>query len=322
MNVRQPVVLVTGTSSGIGLELAKLLWDRHEYRVVITSRQKSMPLLRDKLFFDTERFWIRPLDVTSRQSISDTLYEIEQHWGGVDILINNAAISYRSVVEDMTYIDEDTQMKTNYAGPLNLIRDCLNHMRKQKWGRIINISSVGGMMAMPTMASYSASKFALEGATEALWYEMKPWNVKVSLIQPGFINSESFRRVFYTDKFHQEDLSYLPYYQNMNRLIEKMMKRSRSSSKDIALLILKVMKQKNPKLRIRATPDAHLFAIIRRFLPRTIYHNLMYYSLPNVFEWNKNPPYSKKVTGMLNTGVLPPGSQKVTRIMDTNVLEE
>jgi hypothetical protein len=72
----------------------------------------------------------------------------------------------------------------------------LPHMRSQRDGRIINVSSVGGMMAMPTMGAYSASKFALEGASEALWYEVRPWNIKVTLVQPGFVRSDSFERVY------------------------------------------------------------------------------------------------------------------------------
>lgn len=285
---KKPVVLVTGTSSGIGWALAKLLWVCHDYRVVVTARPQSLPKLIKK-FPENERFWIRPLDVTSEESISTLIEEINLFWNGVDILINNAGVAYRSVVEDMTCPDEDIQMKTNYKGPFALIRKVLPSMRKKRAGHIINISSVSGMMAMPTMASYSASKFALEGATEALWYEMKPWNINVNLIQPGFVNSESFKRVRYTDKFFdsfQED-TYRNYYLNMAKLIEKLMKLSPTNHYDVAKAILKTIQKKKKKLRIPVTWDAHFFALLRKCLPATIYHQLLYRFLPNIKNWAK-----------------------------------
>jgi len=98
----------------------------------------------------------------------------------------------------MTVADEQLQMQTNYFGPLALIRDLLPSMREKGRGKIINVSSVSGMIAMPTMASYSASKHALKGASEALWYEMKPYGINVSLIQPGFIKSNSFHNVYFS----------------------------------------------------------------------------------------------------------------------------
>lgn len=97
----------------------------------------------------------------------------------------------------MTVDDEQTQMQINYFWPMHLIRDWIPAMRERRSGRIINISSAGGMMAMPTMASYSASKFALEGANESLWHELKPWNYKVTLVRLGCINSLAFHKVFY-----------------------------------------------------------------------------------------------------------------------------
>ena len=92
---------------------------------------------------------------------------------------------YRAVLEHVSDAERVAQMDVNYLAPMDLIRLVLPRMREKHAGRILNVSSVGGMMAMPTMAVYSASKFALEGATEALYYEVRPWNIRVSLIQPG-----------------------------------------------------------------------------------------------------------------------------------------
>jgi short-subunit dehydrogenase len=96
-------------------------------------------------------------------------------------------------VEHADIDERHAQHEVNYHGPMELVRLVLPTMREKRRGRIINVSSVSGMVAMPTMASYAASKFALEGATEALWYEVRPFKIRVSLVQPGFIRSSSFQ---------------------------------------------------------------------------------------------------------------------------------
>lgn len=285
----KPVVLVTGCSSGIGLALAKLLHQHTEYRVVATAREKSIAKLREH-FLDDERFIIRPLDVTSESDRTKLYAEISKIWGGVDVLVNNAGISYRSVIEHMTEEDEQKQMATNYFGPMGLIRLSLPHMRQTGRGKIINISSVSGMLAMPTMASYSASKFALEGASEALWYEMRPFGVTISLVQPGFIHSTSFMNVYHTDgsdPTRNWKGPYSDFYQNMTPFVAKMMNMSLTTPEKVAKQILKIMKTNNPPLWVPATFDAKLFYYVRRALPRRILLPILYWFLPNARSWSK-----------------------------------
>jgi len=191
----QPVVLLTGASSGIGLALARKLW-KSDYRVVMTARTTSLSRLSTEPFADNARFLIRPLDVTRAEERQRLIADIQDRWGGVDILINNAGIGFRSVVEHTSEADRLLVLETNYLSPMALIRLVLPGMRQKGAGRIISVSSVSGMMAMPTMGTYSASKFALEGATEALWYEVRPWNIQVSLVEPGFVRSHSFRNMY------------------------------------------------------------------------------------------------------------------------------
>jgi short-subunit dehydrogenase len=176
-----------------------------------------------------------------------------------------------------------------------LIRGVLPHMRKKRSGHIINISSVGGMMAMPTMSIYSASKFALEGATEALWYEVRPWKIKVCLIQPGFINSGSFKNVELTRESRKSILDknnpYYYHYNSMAPFIAKLMHLSPSTPEKIAKKIKKVIDSNNPPLRVPVTIDAYFFGILRKLFPRKLYHALMYYSLPRVFRWGEDDHY-------------------------------
>lgn len=283
------VVLLTGASTGLGLAMARLLIERTDYRLILTARGGSLPRFRQAGISETSRLWLRPLDVTSDEERRLVVDEAQQRWGGVDILINNAAVAYRSVVEHITEEGRFDQMNINFRAPLELIRLVLPAMREKRGGRIINISSVGGMMAMPTMALYSASKFALEGATEALWYEVRPWKIKVTLVQPGFIRSESFQNTVYTERSKQaaEDPSnpYHHHYREMARFIALLMHRTRATPEKVARKVLKTMRQRNPPLRVPATLDALLFGALRRLLPRDLYHAVLFCGLPHVRRW-------------------------------------
>ncbi len=258
-----PVVFITGTSSGIGLQLFKLLYEKNEYRIVASALPGSIKVLLQLGYREGPYLMLRSLNVLDKKGIEITLREIREQWGGVDFLINNAGISFRSTIEDMTWEDENTQMGVNYNGPMHLIRQVLPTMRKKRSGRIINVSSVGGMLAMPTMGPYSASKFALEAASEALWHEMKPWGISVSLIEPGFINSLAFKKVFYSSKLSHEDSPYHLYYKYMSEFIGKLMTGRPLTSKSVAKKIIRVMGEKKTKLRYPATWDAYFFKFLR-----------------------------------------------------------
>jgi len=288
----KPVVLITGCSNGIGLSIAKLLWKHKEYRVVATARESSIDKIQLRESADK---WIRALDVNKLEDRKKVINEIDKEWGGVDVLINNAGISYRAVVEHMNEVEELNQLRTNYLAPMALIRLVLPKFRERGRGKIINISSVSGMLAMPTMSSYSASKHALEGASEALWYEMKPLGVNVTLIQPGFIKSNSFKNVYYSKQSEEVESKdenshepYFDYYSKMTPFIEKLMNFSPITPERVAKLVLKVIKTENPPLRIPVGIEAYLFFYLRRFLPRRLFHRLLFRLLPGAKTWGKS----------------------------------
>lgn len=292
----KPVIVITGCASGIGRAIAELLIRQNSYRVVVTAREHSLKRMTD-LFKEGENLWIRSLDITRADQRDELIAEITREWGGVNILINCAGISYRAVMEHMTEQDEHRQMETNYFGPIALIRAVLPFMRQQGRGKIINISSVSGILAMPTMASYTASKYALEGASEALWYEMKPLGISVSLVQPGFVRSDSYKNVYYTELSKKAEgegtqVPYGDYYSNMAPFIDRLMNLSPTRPAAIAKLVLKVIKTQNPPLWIPATFDAFIFYYLRRFVPRRILLTLLFWNLPKVRRWGER--YSMK----------------------------
>jgi short-subunit dehydrogenase len=291
--VEPRTVLVTGASAGLGLALAKRLLTT-DYRLILTARASSLPRFAACGIVETERVHIRPLDVTAADQRRCLIEEANDRWGGVGVLINNAGLMYRSVLEHVSNAERLQQMDVNYLAPMDLIRLVLPGMRARHSGRIINVSSVGGMMAMPTMAIYSASKFALEGATEALYYEVRPWNIRVSMVQPGFIHSEAYQYVRFTrdSSRSRDDASdaYHEHYENMAPFIARLMRWSRATPEHVAKVILRTMERAHPPLRVPATIDAHLFAWFRRLMPRPLYHWMLYRSLPNIRRWGRELP--------------------------------
>lgn len=288
--MKKPVVLVTGCGSGIGLALADLLYSESKFKVVITARANSLSMLKNR-FVEDERFIIRALDVTNHENIRSLIANVNELWGGVDILVNNAGISYRAVIEHMSAEEEQQQFATNYFGPVALIRAVLPHMRKNGRGKIINVSSVSGMLAMPTMGSYSASKYALEGMSESLWYELRPFGINVSLVQPGFVHSKSFMKVHYSLKSspdHGTEGLYADYYEHMTPFVEKLMKASLTTPKHVAKRIFRIIKRRNPSLWNPATVDAMIFYYLRRFIPRALLMNILFLALPGVRKWARS----------------------------------
>ena len=285
-------MLVTGASTGIGLELVRRL-QRGHWHVVATARGTSLDRFAREGLAESSTFWIRELDVTDAAQREAVVAEIETRHGALDSLVNNAGISWRAVTEQMPAAEQEAQMRVNYLAPIELIRRVLPAMRARRRGHIINISSVGGMMAMPTMGAYSASKFALEGASESLWYELKPWGISVTLLQPGFVRSDSFHNVLLPERAQRALADpadpYHEYYRQMTRFVERLMGQSRSTAADVACRVERILRTARPPLRKGGTTDATFFYLLRRLLPRPLYHWVLYRSLPRIRQWGPRP---------------------------------
>lgn len=286
-------VLVTGASTGIGLSVVRRLIKRDDLLVIATSRPSSLPRFEENGIRESNRLWIRPLDVTVPSDRENLVAEIHAAKGGVDVLLNNAGITYRSVVEHVTEEERQHQLAVNFRGPMELTRLVLPDMRRKNAGKIINVSSVGGMMAMPTMGLYSASKFALEGASEALFYEVRPWNIQVTLLQIGFINSEAFLKVPYTALSKTASASmddpYYRHYCNMTAFIERAMRLAPANPDRVARRIERLIDARRNPLRVRGTVDAHLFHLLRKLTPQQFYHWVLMKGLPGFSSWGKGP---------------------------------
>ncbi len=183
-------VLITGTNRGIGIETA-LAFARAGHIVFATMRNLDKASnLKQHIKKEFLPINIYQMDVDSDESVNQCIYKITQEHGNIDILVNNAGIERHGSVEEMTMEDFKAVMETNYFGVVRCIKAVLTTMRQNHRGCIINISSISGKIANTPFDAYSASKFAVEAITEALAQEVKPYNIRVSLVEPGIIDTD------------------------------------------------------------------------------------------------------------------------------------
>ena len=204
--VMKKVILITGISSGFGKQTAELLASRGHtvYGTVRRDVEISSSIIGLKL------------DLINADSIRQAVQTILRKEGRIDVLINNAGMHTGGPIETSPIENIKLQMETNFLGTVNLTREVLPVMRKQGGGTIINFSSIGGLMGLPLQAFYSAGKFAIEGFSEALRMEVKQFNIKVVLINPGdfHTNNSTNRRNFLAptdinDPYHDQYLKTL-----------------------------------------------------------------------------------------------------------------
>lgn len=183
------VIFITGASSGIGLETAKLFQSKN-WKVAATMRslEKAEDLQR---IADVETF---RLDVTDVDSIRSAIAGTVEKFGRIDAVVNNAGYGLLGPFEAASLEQIDRQFQTNLFGMFNVCREIIPYFREQKHGTIVNISSLGGRAALPFSSLYSASKFAVEGFSESLQYEVEPFKIRVKLVEPGPIKTDFYGR--------------------------------------------------------------------------------------------------------------------------------
>jgi NAD(P)-dependent dehydrogenase (short-subunit alcohol dehydrogenase family) len=188
-------VLITGTSKGIGFETA-LAFGRAGYEVYATMRHPSRsPELAETAAREELSIAVSTMDVDSDQSVRDGIAQIQREHGPIDVLVNNAGVERLGSVEELPLAEFRAAMETNYFGALRCSQALVPEMRRRRSGAIINVTSVAGRLANPPMAAYNASKWALEALSEALAIEMRPFNVHVTIVEPGIIDTAMARRV-------------------------------------------------------------------------------------------------------------------------------
>ena len=189
-SIQKKIAVVTGSSTGIGLETSLAL-AQNGFLTCATMRnlQKADEI---KNIGQKENIPIKvfQMDVDDDDSVNTIITKIVNEYGQIDVLVNNAGYGLFGAMEDFTMDEIKKQFETNVFGVMRVIRAVLPTMRQQRSGIIINISSMSGLAGIPSQSVYSATKFAVEGMSEALSYELEPFGIKVVLIEPGVINTE------------------------------------------------------------------------------------------------------------------------------------
>ncbi|MFC5450355.1 SDR family oxidoreductase [Paenibacillus aestuarii] len=267
MNRDERVALVTGASSGFGM-LTSIALAKNGYYVIATMRDpaKQSPLLALAEGAGIEqRLEIMQVDVTVHESIDRAVGEVIRKHGRIDVLVNNAGYAIGGYVEDVPMEAWKEQLETNVFGVIAAAKAVLPHMRAQASGCIINLSSVSGLTAYPGFAPYSTSKFAIEGFSESLRLEMKPYGVRVVLVEPGAyrtdIWSKGFAGVYTTEAS--------PYWSRLSKLLQ-MVKQTAGSAPDpqeVADAIVSIAGRSRPKLRYPLGRGVRLGLWSRSLLP-------------------------------------------------------
>ena len=178
----KPVWFVTGCSSGFGREIARYALN-HGYHAVVTARIPAQ--VEDVQPAHGGRALVLPLDVTAPEQITDAVKLAEERFGRIDVLVNNAGVGYFGAIEESCNDDVRRMFEINFWGLANVTRAVLPGMRKRRAGHVVNLSSMGGLRGAPGVGYYNASKFAVEGFSEALAQEVVPLGIKVMLVEPS-----------------------------------------------------------------------------------------------------------------------------------------
>ncbi len=255
-------VIITGSSSGIG-KAAAIYFNQQGWNVAATMRTPEKETELNKL----PNVKLYALDVTQSESIHKALETIQKDFGTIDVVVNNAGFGADGVFESMTDEFIEKQFDTNVFGLMRVTREAVKIMRTQKKGTIVQIASVGGRVAFPLYSIYHGTKWAVEGFTESLQYEVAPFNIRLKLVEPGAIKTEFYGR---SRAFMKPD-----YTNDYNEFVKKCEAVSMdagdkgASAESVARVIFKAANDSSPKMRYPIAYPANLLLPLKRLLPET-----------------------------------------------------
>jgi NAD(P)-dependent dehydrogenase (short-subunit alcohol dehydrogenase family) len=262
-------VLITGATDGLGKAAALLLAERG-YHVFAAGRSAAKREALDAIAREKHLpLQSMEMDVCDDGSVKRAVAGVLAQRGAIDVLINNAGLAYVGTVEEMNMEDWRKQFETNVFGVLRVTREVLPQMRERRSGRILMMSSVAGLVTAPTQGAYSASKHALEAISNALRLELYPFDVKVILIEPGYIVTNIQQTAAELSKPYQEKIQTGPYariYAGAWVGAKSSRAKSKTSAEDCARIMLTAMEASNPKPRYAVTRLATLVKWAKRFL--------------------------------------------------------
>jgi len=253
----EKVALVTGSSSGIGLETSLAL-ARDGYYTFATMRDtNNSEKIKEIIDKENLNIQILKLDVNDEKTIDAVIKSILEKKERIDVLVNNAGYGMWGTVEDVSLNEFKEQFETNFFSIIRLIHKVVPIMRKQGSGTLVNVSSVAGRIGFPVSPAYISSKFALEGLSESLRFELMPFGVNVIIIEPGVIKTNFFNSMRLAEKSQQDSV----YKDITEKVISgvKMMAEMGTNPKEVADTIIKALKEEKPLPRYVVGNDAMMF---------------------------------------------------------------
>lgn len=244
------VIFITGASSGIG-KATSLFFANHGWNVIATMRDPE----REQELAEIPNVLLMKLDVTDIESVNAAIRQGIAKFGKIDVLLNNAGYGQQGLFEAINAAKIIKQFDVNVFGLMEVIRAVLPHFRERKQGVIINITSGVGRVTIPLVSIYAASKFAVEGFSEALSYELESQNIKVRIIEPGYIPTPFYKRAKADFAFDPKLEDYSVFQQDMNSLFSSFENSKTASAHDVANTIFKAATDDGHQLRYIVGPD-------------------------------------------------------------------
>jgi NAD(P)-dependent dehydrogenase (short-subunit alcohol dehydrogenase family) len=262
---REEVAVVTGSSTGIGFETSLAL-AKNGYYTYATMRKIDNGVL-DIAKNENLPLQVIQLDVDNDKSVLNAINTIKGQTGRIDIVINNAGYALAGPFEETSMEEVNAQLETNFFGTVRVMQAVIPIMREQRGGKIVNVTSMGGRIAIPLDSIYHASKFALEGLSESVQYEVEPFGIKMILIEPGAVGSNFWKNLKMVSKISSNNNnSDSPYRQLANSMSEsfKQMQQNMLHPSEVAKVILQAVTSENPDFRYVVGKDATAIIEARR----------------------------------------------------------
>lgn len=261
-------ILITGCSSGVG-KAAALLFAERGFNVVATMRDPD----KGRDLSALPGIYVQRMDVTDVGSVEKAIKAGIAYFGSIDVLLNNAGIGVLGGFEAADPALIQQQFDTNVFGVMRTIKAILPHFRAKKQGMIINISSGVGIIPIPMQSLYDSTKFALEGFSESLYYELAAIGIRLKIVLPGAIKSNFFHSMRITDVTEYPD--YGTYQRTVLQNVKKSNEHSGADPRLIAEVIYQAATDNRNKLRYLAGKDIRLFAKVRRLLPEGLFMRMV-----------------------------------------------
>jgi short-subunit dehydrogenase len=253
----ESIAIVTGSSTGNGFETSLLLAKNGFHTYATMRNPEKSTRIKEIATNENLPLEVSQLDVTDDKSVANAIDIIGNRHQRIDVLVNNAGYEHHGAVEELSMDEIRAQFETNFFGAVRVMKAVLPIMRKQRSGTIVNVSSIGGLIGVPLNSAYVGSKFALEGFSESMKYELEGFDIKVILIEPGAVKTNYLDNAKQAQKAMNPDSPYAEFSKKMSEGVRERFKEASSSSPNqVAEVVLSAIKSEKPNTRYLVGNDA------------------------------------------------------------------